>query len=246
MTDKTYDIYSLYLNTIYRDAGTISSPQFTINPSFNDIQAYKVKQFVCPLSVPVVDSRNNKIYFAESSGTLKTASLGELQDPSPTVFASTIQTALNSIGNSAYAVSYNTSSNKLVIANSTGTFRFSTNGSLNDTPHVFYEAGLMNSLNTSLTTSYTSENIDISGIKQINIFSNNLSNINIVGRNRNLLTSIITEESNLSVSQFQDDSADFIKTNNNNLSNIQLELRDERFRSITLDKDFTLQLLLKS
>jgi len=234
--------FSIILNSKYKNSGSLSNPQFILDDNLAGIKSYKIKNLMIPLAIPVIDSRNNKIYFREgTAGSLKTATL-DSGSFTGTSFASNLQNALTSTGSTSYNVSYNTTTNKMTINNGTGGVFAFTNGSSLITG--FYESGLENQLNT-FGSSFTTSNVDLSGLKILNIVSN-FGGLKINNQQKRLLASIITEESQLSVSSFIDDSNDFITPNVSELSSLELSFLDDQMRQLTLDKDYQLEILFKN
>jgi hypothetical protein len=244
-------IKSIIFNTAFRNSGTISEPVFILNEGLNDISEYKLKSLRMPLSQPIINDQNNKLYLSTvSSGTL-TATIAN-GNYNITTIDNALETALNNAltSNGNLTITSDTVSNKLVIANTYNTsssITFTANnlpltGSASKS--AYYELGLIDQLETA-QTSFTTANIDMSGINEVNILSN-FGNCEINNKYRNVLDSITLEESVLEISNYVNHSNDFLKSNTNSLSYLSIQLLDSRYRPITIDKDFSLNILFKS
>ncbi|MEN9909279.1 MAG: hypothetical protein RLZZ540_2428 [Bacteroidota bacterium] len=234
-------ITSIVLNSMFRNSGSISDAQYVLQPAMNDVDSFKLKSVTIPLSIPVIDSRNNKLYIREgTNGSLLTATLPS-SNYTGIALAPALTSAVNSVlSNTTGSFVYNTGSNTL--SYSGPSINFSTNGNLQNM--CYYECGLLSRVN-SWNTSFTTSNIDVSGVSILNIISNFGTQL-LNNKNINVLGSIALEESNLSVSSFIDDSADYIKPNTNSLSEISIKFTDNRFRPISVDQDYQITLNLKS
>lgn len=230
-----YEIKSLVLNTQNRSYGSIESPNFIL-PQVIDFDSVKVKNTLIGFSVYPIDSRNNKIYYKEHStaGTL-TATVASGYYTGST-FATAIETALETAGAHQYTVAYNDISNKLSIT--CGATCLFTTGSNN----INYEAGFQNMLYSTFGSTFLTEQIDLSGVKAINIASN-IGGTEVFSSQKRLLATIPTVAENLKVDLFVDHSDDYINVKQS-ISEISLTLYDERMRTISgLDKDFSINLL---
>jgi hypothetical protein len=240
-------VSSYIFNSTFRNSGTISAPTFIIEPALQDISSYKIKSAKIPLSVPIIDGRNNKLYIQETGGSILTATIASGNYNANTI-TSAVQTAINAVMSTQANVSYSAVDNKIIISNGTGpSFKFVENslplyGA--SSRHAYYELGLLDDVDV-WGTSHTTANIDLSGVNELHIVSN-FGNSSVVNRNLNLLGTINVEEENLSVSTHEDHSNDFIESNTNTLSYLSMSFVDGRYRPITLDKDFSINLLIKS
>ena len=236
------EIKSINLNTLYcsnqYQTNYLSNPSWILPESIENINSFKLNDFTIPLSIYNIDNRNNILSLTQGTNgpfiiTIPSKNYTGLS------IASSLTTALNSAG-SGFNVNYQTDgSNLLTIGSTSGSFKFNTVNTGND---IYYELGLKNSLNT-LTSSITSGSIDMSGMNSL-IIASNIGGATVIGSNFKILASIPTQGVSLSISTYQNSSDDYINLNTN-LTEIQLRLYDQRFRTIIPNKDFSLTLNFK-
>ena len=234
-------IKSINLNTAFSDNSNKSNPQWTFE-KINGVKSVKVKNIMIPLTSNNISSYNNTLKVIQNisgttSGNLCNIPVGIYNS---TNFTTALQIALNSTGNLFYSTTFDTFGNKISITNSTGTFNFASNDN-----NVYNELGLDNDqINIAAASSLTmTDPIDLSGIKSLNIVSN-INACNVIGQNYNILTSIPVDESLNTISIYEDNSADYIETSNKEIGQISLEIRDEKFRKVSINKDWSLTLNL--
>ena len=249
---KSMSVKSIIFNTAFRDSGDISNPVFIIQEPLNDISSYKVRSMKLPLTQPIINNRNNKLYINVSSvGNLFTATIPSGNYYSNTI-APAVQTSINTaLGtNGNVSITYSSLSNNLIIANT-----YATSPSLkfvdNNQPltgensfSAYYELGLIDYLNKT-QTSFTTSNIDISGLDAVNIVSN-FGNIKVNNKYKNVLDTINIDKAPLEIFSYSNNNDEYIESNTNSLSYIYFNLLDNRYRPINVDKDFSIQISFKS
>ena len=244
-------VKSIIFNTAFRDSGDISNPVFIIQEPLNDISSYKVRSMKLPLTQPTINNHNNKLFLTVSSAGNYTATI-----PNGIYYTNTIapavQTAINTaLGtNGNVSVSYTSLSNNLVIANTYATspsFAFSDNNQPltgDNSFSAYYELGLIDYLNKS-QTSFTTSNIDISGLDAVNITSN-FGNIKVNNKYKNVLDTIDINKGPLDIFTYSNNNDEYIESNTNSLSYIYFKLLDSRYRPVDIDKDYSIQISFKS
>jgi hypothetical protein len=245
--NNNYELKPLILNTSLRDTGSIASPSFLIHPEISGVVGYKLKTFNSVNGISTIDSRNNKLYFKEgTNGSLvATINTGNYNGTTICTELKTDLEAGSTVGNK-YTVSYNSIGNNIIISTTGPSFSFATNGnSLSDSPNAYYELGLVNSVNISNASSVTSGQLDLFGLKAINLVSNALGSSSVQGNQKNIIASIPVNSSSLNVIQYLDHSSDYLGSKVNSLNQIDISLLDDRMRAITnIDKDYSIQLNL--
>ena len=229
------NISNYQFNTMYRDSYSSLSRPVWSNIQIDDCVAYRLKNAVIPLSIPTFDSRNNIISITETTGSATTIGItAGFYDVS--TLASSLENILNASSlNFTYDVTYSSLTNKLTINNTSGNFCF--NSVANNS---YYELGI-ESIGTYTTQQNMSSQIDISGVKCINLISN-IGQNEIIGTNKKLLESIVCDESNLDVATYENHSGEYYQLDQTNIDTLYVQLEDERGRTITPNKDFTLSL----
>lgn len=228
---------SINLNTKFANnvgvSAYLTEPSWYLPEAIHDITSVKLKSFTIPLSVYTIDSRNNKLQFIEAGSTSSNRVITlPSSNYSGITLASQLTSALNSVGSYTYAVNYTTSGTNVLSFSATGgSFAFTSIA--ND---AYYECGLDTQLDT-LSTTKTSDTIDLSGVNTIHLVSN-VGACDVINQDFKILATIPVEESPLAVSQFQDDSNDYINCNIPSLAEVRFRLYDARFRRITPTKDF--------
>ena len=233
MNKSDYEIKSFNFNSAFRNAGSLSNPSFILNESINNCVGVKVKNAVIPLSFYTFDTYNNKLYLVEDTNDVVEVSIPIGNYTSSTI-SSALKTALELAGSGTYTVSYSVLTNKINIQCATQ-FKF-----LSGSNDAYNELGITNEDVNAFSTNFTpSEVVDFSGVKTIHLVSN-IGATKCVNQNYNILCSVITEEDNLSISSYEDNSADYINIKNSQISDFQISLYDERFRQLKPYKDFSL------
>ena len=229
-------INSIHFQTSFRSGGNLTNPSFILNDTLNDIVGVKVKSAMIPLSFYTFDTRNQYIYFVEGSGSTLTAII-----PSGIYTSSTLPAVLQTAMNGAvgatltYTITYSAVSNKLTFTASLSTLKF-----VSGANNAYYELGIISTdLNAPSLSITPSQTIDLSGVKVIN-FVSNISGVQVINKNFNVLCSIICEDSQNSIQAFRDDGNDYINTNISSLSDLHFNLYDEFFRVLTPLKDFSI------
>lgn len=235
--NSNLEIRSINLSTLYKSNGDLSSPSWILPEPIQNIRGLKIKQATIPLSFYTIDSRNNKIYFAENTtgSTTLTATLTSGNYTS-TTFPAQIKSALEEASGSVftYDVTFSTSTNLLSITATSGNIKF-----LAGSADCYYEMGINSSqLNSFVSTLTGSEVIDLSGVKIVHLVSN-LPATKVIGQSYNILGSIPTEEGESAISFYEDQSSDYLISYKENLSDINISLYDSRFRRLTTRKDFS-------
>lgn len=236
-----YEIKSLVLNTQNRSYGSIEAPNFIL-PQVIDFNAVKVKNALIGFSVYPIDSRNNKVYFRELRDTTLGSFLTATITPgyyTGTTLATELDTQMSGAGSNNYSTAYDSITNKISISsgNANHTMLFTTGSN-----SINYELGVTTSMLTTFGSTFLTDQIDISGVKAINIASN-IGGTEVFSSQKRLLATIPTVAENLKVDLFIDDSDDYINIKQS-ISEISLTLYDERMRTISgLDKDFSINLL---
>jgi len=224
------NVISIQINSIHRDTGSSLSNPLWSNFNVDDIEGYRIKNVVMPSSFYTIDSRNNKIYFNEDSylTTTLTATIASGYYTSSTILTA-INTALDAVGvSNTYLTTYTTLTNKITITASTEDFRV-----VSGINNAYYELGIDTSDLSVLNTIFTpNSQIDLSGVKMVNILSNYLGNLKIANTNFKILTSIVLEESSGSISTYENHDSEYIKVSLNEIQNISLMFYDERMRRL--------------
>lgn len=233
MNTKEQEIKSLHFNTAFRNAGNLSNPSFVLNEPVNNLVAVKVKNAVIPLSFYTFDNHNNKLYLQEDSNPVVVVEIPKGNYTSTSIIPA-LKTALELPGVPVYTVSYSSLTNKINIQCATQ-FKF-----LSGTNDAYYELGITSTDLNAFSTNFTpSEVIDLAGVKILHLVSN-IGITKVVGQNFNILCSIITEEETLSISSYEDNSADYINVKNKQLTDFQISVYDDRLRLLRPYKDFSL------
>lgn len=228
------------LNTFYTSSKT--SPNFYLpNPVFG-VSHFRINEVMIANEFYTIDLRNNKISFKEDSGTTTNITI-----PSANYTASSLCSALktlfeaNSENTRIYTLTYSSATAKITISINTGTITFLTIAN-----NSYYELGLLNSLN-SASASITTDVIDLSGVKLINLVSSSFGKnvCNVVGSNYSVIASIPINNSFLSI-LYYNNNGELIDIDLDNLYQISFKLLDERFREITPTKDYQISLILRT
>lgn len=235
-------IVSILLDTRNADNSDLSSPVWTLNPSIESIEAFKIKSMIIPISSYNIDTYNNslKIFQNISGSTSTNTAVLPSQNYNSSNIGGLLTTTLNSQGNLYMTASFQTSSNKLTLVSTTGSFY------IMDVSNDCYE-NLGITTSTTLVSSYTGGNcVDLSGVKTIHLQSNSLDGIQIPGLNNRILGSIPIEESVNSIAYYADDGNDYIDTNISSISQIRIDLKDEKFRKLVQRNHYSINLNLKT
>jgi hypothetical protein len=231
--NSEYEIKSLHFNTAFRNSGSLSNPSFILNEPVNNLVAVKVKNCVMPLAYYTFDNHNNKLYLVEDTDPVVEVSILKGNYSSSTISAA-LKTALELSGALTYTVSYSSLTNKINITSATQ-FKF-----LSGNSDAYYELGITTTDLNAFSVDFTpSEVIDLSGPKIVHLVSN-VGITKCVNQNYNILCSVITEEDNLSISSYEDNSSDYINVRNQQLTDFQISVYDDRLRALTPHKDFNL------
>lgn len=240
---------SLILNSARRNLGEVSNAYYNIESNYPNTKAYKISKMTFPNTVFNISERNDRLYCRLTGGNTFQINLEDRNYNGGTL-ATELQSKLNSHSSSnlAWGVVYNTASNSLSFNNSSASFLFSAGNSLigpeaNLWKYAYYETGLQNKLNT-FQTSLTSDSIDLSGIKSVNV----LANIGSVKTNNlysNLLDTIPVNSAFPELSVYLNESNDYYNVDNiQNIDFVKIELLDNYYRNIDLKNDYSLQLNL--
>lgn len=230
----------LTLSTYYSTSK--SNPTFYLKKPFFNVVGFKIDSVILANEFYTFDSRNNKISFKEGAGSVVSITI-----PTGNYTSSSIATTLKTIleagseNTHIYTITYSSLTGKLTIAVNTSTFTL-----LSVANNAYYELGLTNSLD-SASSSISGEIIDLSGVKTVYLVSSAFGTDvgNLVGSNYNILSSIPVNNSFLSILSYQN-SNEYIDVNLDNLFSIDFVLLDERTRTLTPTKDYTITLLIKS
>jgi hypothetical protein len=241
------EIISLNLHSSLRSSGTKSAASYLLGEQINNISALKLKSAMMPLSTPLIDSRNNKFYFKESStGSNLTATLTSgnyvATAGAADSIANQVEAALEaaSVGVWAYTVTVSTVTNCITISTTNGSFSI-----LDGANDCYYELGLTTTDRNSLAATQTGdEPIDLSGLKVVHVVSN-LGASRVVNAQFNVLGSFFVDEELNQISTFQDDSLDYCATNLNSASEITISFIDGQLRALTILKDYSLTINLE-
>lgn len=242
MTDS--ELISLNFSSQFRNNGSLSDPEFVFYEDINNINSLKLRNFCAPLTISLFDSRNNRIYYRETtSGTLISATItsgnyvmsGNASNSILTQLKSVLET--NSPNTWTYNVSYSDITNKITVSTTNGNFAL-----FDGINNAYYELGFdTNNLGNYSSSITGNEPIDLSGLKILHIVSN-IATTRVFNKQFNILASIILEEENLSISSYDDQSSDYVKSNLKSLSSLRLSFYDERFRKLTINKDYSLSI----
>ena len=240
------------LNTINRlSSSTISNPFWYLESSVQDIKSFKLKSMMVPLSTYDIDSRNNKVYFTETtSGTLKTATLTS-ENYTADQLASELTTQLLDAGDYTYNVTHNNQKNVFTIQCTGGSASTSANFYITTgSASANYELGInsadMTALNMGTSGSLTlTDQVDISGVKNIFIATSAFST-KYSQSGYNILASIHTTTLSGSIATYTDTSNDYITINENHLNQMNFILLDERLRKINMNKDYVATIAFKT
>jgi hypothetical protein len=232
-TNQEYETKSVQFSSSNRTSGSLSNPSFLLREQIHNIVGVKLKSAMIPLSFYTFDTHNNKIYLVEDTDPVVECTISPGLYTSSTI-SSAIKTALEAGGAGTYTISYSATTNKINIQCATQ-FKF-----LDGVNNAYYEMGITSSDLNSFSTNFTpSQVIDLSGPKIIHLVSN-IGATKVVGKNYNVLASVICEEDALSISSFEDFSNDYVGVRFSTLSDLQLNLYDEFFRVITPYRDYSI------
>jgi len=203
-------------------------------------EGFAISQFNSVHTVYNVSERNNNFSFIESDtpGTTRTLTI-PVGNYILSSYMSVLSTLLNSSGTNAYTVSNNALTNRISIIAATKTFKIV--AVLKDT---YNEAGFTISSAFALTQT-ASSTYDLSGLKTINICSNSfgVGNCITIGSNMNIIASIPITVSYLGVISYNPNVC-FISSQISEINAASFIFTDELYRTITLDKDYSLTVLL--
>lgn len=249
------NIFSIGLNTVISDFNTANGYQANPTWSFpepqTNIAAFQVDSFIMPNSIFTIDQRNDILYWKQYSGTTGTL----LQATVPTNYydSTTLATALQSTLNS-----YNTNGNYQVAITGAGnsyytitntTNNFVITGAETGVSNINYEIGFMSVTETPAHTQTGSQTFDVSGLKQLNIVSNNLgvSHTFTPGTGYKVLTNISVTAPFGGLITYNGDLA-FSSCPTQYLPSFTVLLLDERMRSLQGSNvsDWSLTMYLRS
>lgn len=233
------------LNKLYTFSSFLSNnkssvnPSFYINPPIVCIDSFLVSSFTGINNIYTFDSRNQNISILENGRTF-TAII-----PTGNYTITTLLTTLGSIlttasGTSTYTATNNSLTNVITITSNLNTFTL-----VNTVNDCYYELGFLKRSTTSTLTQVALNQYDLSGIKTINVISNDLGNDGAfsVNSNFNIICSIPIEVPYLGIISYQNKSNLLINCKVNELSSVSFILIDDRLRQLNNFSDFSLQLI---
>ena len=236
------EILSYQFSSNFRNNGSLSDAEYILNEDINNISGIKLRNFCAPLTIPLVDSRNNKLYLRETtSGSVVTVTLTTgnyiVNGTNSNSILLQIEQALeaNSPNTWSYSVSYSEITNRITISSTNGSFAF-----VDGLDNFYYEMGFNSGNFGTFAGSQTgAEPIDCSGLKILHIVSN-IRTSKVFSKNFSILGSIIIEEENLQVTSYDDQSSDYAVSDLKSMSSLRISFYDERFRKLTFNKDYYL------
>jgi hypothetical protein len=236
------EILSLNLNSAFRNSGTRSDPEFILDRNIENISSVKLRSAMFPLTISLVDSRNNKLYLRETtSGSTTTITLSSgnyiVNGTESNSILTNIRTCLNTASPNTwtYNVSFNDITNRLTISSTNGNFAL-----MSGLDNFYYEMGLDSSQLASFGSSLTmTDPIDLSGLKLLHIVSN-IPLTKVFSQSFAILGSIIIEEETNQISSYEDQSSDYILSSISSIGSIRLSFYDDRFRKLTMNKDYSI------
>jgi hypothetical protein len=229
----------LNFNTV--TATNKSNPQFILNDSIDNVNGYCVTLFQGVNSFYDISARNNQLQFIESpsQGTIRTVVLPVGNYTVDTALLA-LQAGLNSQASGTYTVTNNPLTNRITITSNTS---FMLKSITND---MYYEFGFESFDNTFNTTHTGTNSYDFSGIKTLNIvsYSFGYGNNIVVNKSLNVIASIPINNAYLAPISYTGYPL-FVSAQIPELSVVEFLLVDERFRPISTDKDYTIQIALQ-
>jgi len=229
----TKKIVECSFNSFFRPTGTsIENNIFDLHLS--DIQSFKIKSCIIPISVYTFDSRNNKISLLEGA-TPKTITITPGFYNSTTIVVE-LQARFDALASLTYVVSYNNITNKITITSNSNTTFVAT---LNDS---YYELGIASTdLNVASTSHAFDNNVDLSGLGCIYVFSS-LKGVRLINSNYQALCCILINENSSEIAVFENGSDDYTFLRASDIDGLQFTFYDSRMRKITIEKDYIINL----
>jgi hypothetical protein len=226
--------------TISSNNSNTSNPFYFLSSSPGDNGGFSVGNFTGIQCVNLIDSRNNTLQFSETDTSSTTR---VVKIPTGDYTLSTLLTAIGAGMTSAGTVTYTATVNSLtnlITISSSKAFKIFTASN-----NIYYEIGY--STSSAFATSQTASKIyDLSGLKQIHIVSSSFgaSNSILVNTNYTVICSIPISSPFLGVIR-DEPSPQFIDSQINDLNSISFSLLDERKRTLTMSKDWSLQIYFR-
>lgn len=237
--EKDTKIQSIYLNTAFSENKNLSNPRWILDNSIENVKAVKVKSVSIPLSNYNINQYNNQYKINDSIGSLSVGNyVGSPTSTQGNSFTHKLRESINTLTGESFDITFNTFSNLCILSN-TNPFTFQSVGN-----SIYKNIGITDSqLNNSATSLTSANTLDLSGIKSLNILSQNINAIQLIGLpNYSSLCSIPIDESLNTISTYTDTSNDYIETNSKNISEITLNLKDEFFNPISQLNDWSINL----
>jgi len=228
-------IKSLILNT---STNKNNSTTFNLINPITVSEGYLVSQFTGVNSVFNINERNNVFSFTENS-TILYAILPP-GNYTITSLISALGPLISAASTVTYMVSVNSLTSKITISTAATQFRL-----VDSQNNIFYELGFTN-FSTSLALSITANSTyDLSGLKMIYLVSSSFGMGNCISVNKNLNTicSIPITTSYLGIISYSSPNSVFISSQIDSIQSIDVQLYDERFRLLTLDRSFSITIL---
>lgn len=218
-----------------------SNPQFILSNSIEDITGYCVTSFSGINSFYDIGLRNNQLQFIESptQGVIRTITI-----PSGNYTVDTAITALqlgfNTQGTGSYTITKNPLLNRITISSNTS---FMLKSVMND---CYYEFGFENFDNTFNTTHIGTNSYDFSGTKTLNVvsYSFGYGNNIVVNKSLNVIASIPLTSPYLGILNYTPYPL-FVNTQIPDLTVVEFLFVDERYRQITMDKDYSISIAIQ-
>ena len=234
----------LFLDT--RDSNnpdTPSSTNWEINlPSMNNVRGFNIalQNIEIPNTVYPINSKNNKIYFAENGGETLTAALTENSYTGST-FATEIQTQLNAAGTLVYTVTWDNDAKKLTISVPLpDVFEFISGGQ-----NAYEEMGFDDSLFTQGSSFTSDAPINISGSQYIDVITNFSTGNHSVGTTSNVLVRVPLNVSFGNIIYYEPSTDDPLFVTESNLDEVFITMRDSKGNGWDLPFNANVSLTLK-
>ena len=200
----------LFIDSKDRISGTSENFTIRFNKQFNNVNKIIVDNIIIPNSIYTVDATNNTLYFFDASSRSCVLTSGVYTSVN---LASEIQTKMNaSTTGRTYTVSFNSTTNKMTLTVSTGTFYLDFTNSTSPAILMGFNALSL----TSTLSSFTSTNSVNLSIPYLTIKISDLTT-NITTANSSDFNVVVPFKSNTGEINYFSSNSDFVMVNNINI-----------------------------
>ncbi|KAJ3317566.1 hypothetical protein HDV06_001479 [Boothiomyces sp. JEL0866] len=236
---------SLVFNTVNRNNNSgniqtdLANPVFYLANPLKNVCGYTITNFVTPNTFLTIDSRNNIVWFVESTstGTIRKATIPSAVYTNSS-FATALGTAMQAKSTGTITATCSATSYKTTITSSVAIQLVAASN------NAYYEMGFINlsvSSPTYQTTTVSDSLYDLSGVKAINLGGSLMGN-QLVNSNQNILATIPVNVSFAGIMSYTNSNI-FIDTPVSDINYFSFFLTDERGRTLTVNNDFIVTIL---